>query len=551
MTPDLPNLDAIDPKYPRHLLHHLIWDGPFARRIIPQLSSEFFSILNSKVLYGLMRDYFERYHTVAGVDELEAMVRLKLPADSLQHQQLLQFLDISRTRRTEMLRGTVENDGPFVQEQVQRFIQLRRFKAAKEEVDALMTLSGTLNSDDWNSRADEVPRLFREALESGRNESDGINTKGFDPGVLASLELERIPTGIPAFDKLLGGGLPKSKMGLIVAPSGAGKSTTLAMLACAAYEAGKNVVHLVFNENSEKEVVARYYARWSGIPTREMSKRVEYVKDAVEKVTFQHSTNLLHVKQFSSNNTSAQYVYSWLKSFMERHGVKIDLLVLDYIDDMDPPQGKQNQFEGEMVNTKYLHSMLSELDIAMWTATQVVKDGNDTEWLSQKDLAGSFFKIKKAQFVLTFASTLTMRKENLVNIWCIKSNLGPGTGTRFPNCKVSNDFLQLEVGEVEETVASPYLDMAIEAMGGNVEALDEEDRALMGTIPTQTKLPPINNQVDSDTGEVMPLILNRGGLSNIQSTFEDDKPTSPVSTEIASTLDAIAEMDFEDDFLKE
>ncbi len=67
------------------------------------------------------------------------------------------------------------------------------------------------------------------------------------PAMQASLA--PIPSGIPALDELLGGGIQRGTGSLIIGPAGAGKSSIASHYAVSAAERGERVVVLLFDEN--------------------------------------------------------------------------------------------------------------------------------------------------------------------------------------------------------------------------------------------------------------------------------------------------------------
>lgn len=60
-----------------------------------------------------------------------------------------------------------------------------------------------------------------------------------------------MPSGIPEFDQLLGGGLDRGTSTLFIGPAGAGKSTLAMQHAVAAAEGGENAIVLIFDEHKQ------------------------------------------------------------------------------------------------------------------------------------------------------------------------------------------------------------------------------------------------------------------------------------------------------------
>ena len=94
-----------------------------------------------------------------------------------------------------------------------------------------------------------------------------IRTGGLDvfPRLIAAEHRERaeggmIVSGVPAFDHLLGGGIPLGTSTLLIGPAGTGKSTLAAAFCVAAARAGQRSAAFVFDEN-----IATYKLRSRGL----------------------------------------------------------------------------------------------------------------------------------------------------------------------------------------------------------------------------------------------------------------------------------------------
>jgi circadian clock protein KaiC len=62
------------------------------------------------------------------------------------------------------------------------------------------------------------------------------------------MPMENVPSGIPALDALLGGGLDRATAALIMGPAGAGKSAIATQFACTAADRGETAVMFLFEE---------------------------------------------------------------------------------------------------------------------------------------------------------------------------------------------------------------------------------------------------------------------------------------------------------------
>ncbi|NBP69754.1 MAG: hypothetical protein EBU52_13525, partial [Cytophagia bacterium] len=73
-----------------------------------------------------------------------------------------------------------------------------------------------------------------------------------------------IPIGIKGIDNLLKGGLAKGEIGVILAPTGVGKTTILTKIANTAFNMGFNVLQVFFEDNP-KIIQRKHFTIWTGI----------------------------------------------------------------------------------------------------------------------------------------------------------------------------------------------------------------------------------------------------------------------------------------------
>ena len=90
---------------------------------------------------------------------------------------------------------------------------------------------------------DEIKRVIDNAMRAGTHRDIGLNyLKDFD-SILDDIARETVKSGWDPIDHIMDGGLSGGELGVVVAPSGIGKSWFLQALGVNALKAGKNVVH--------------------------------------------------------------------------------------------------------------------------------------------------------------------------------------------------------------------------------------------------------------------------------------------------------------------
>jgi hypothetical protein len=178
----------------------------------------------------------------------------------------------------------------------------------------------------------------------------------------------KIHTGWQSIDELLNGGWSRKTLNIIVGGSNSGKSLWLGNIGVNAAEHGKNVLYVTL-EMCDKEVIKRMGSKWLKIPIDDYdnkSKDKVFMQRKLKELTtraaqhgddnlFNSTMGQIFVKEFPSGTCSVEDVDNHIKHLEENKGIKIDMVVLDYLTIMQPEKGDGTLFS----NGKYLSNGLS------------------------------------------------------------------------------------------------------------------------------------------------------------------------------------------------
>ena len=130
-----------------------------------------------------------------------------------------------------------------------------------------------------DSSFDEIKTVIDDALKLGTDSDFGHDyKKDFE---LRYIQKARNPvtTGWSRIDKISKDGLGKGELGVVIAPTGAGKSMVLVHLGSQALKAGKNVVHYTLELSSER-IGQRYDSCISGVKLQDLHSLKEQVYES-------------------------------------------------------------------------------------------------------------------------------------------------------------------------------------------------------------------------------------------------------------------------------
>jgi replicative DNA helicase len=287
----------------------------------------------------------------------------------------------------------------------------------------------------------KIEQIIQKALQIGIT-NDEAHDVFFDiDGALEKDFRHPLPTGIVGVDNLLKGGLGIGELGVVLAPTGTGKTTLLTKFANTAYNLGYNVVQIFFEDNPGN-IKRKHYTIWSDIAPDEQPEFKDLVKEKVEEAQ-SRSTGTLKLLKLASDNVTVSEIKNKIRK-MNSDGIKVDLLVLDYVDCISSDKSTNGEeWKGEGSVMRSLESMTGEFEMAIWTATQGNRESISSEVVTGDQMGGSIKKAQIAHVILSIGKTLEQKEHNLATLTLLKSRIGKD-GVVFQNCKFNNEYLVID-----------------------------------------------------------------------------------------------------------
>jgi replicative DNA helicase len=287
---------------------------------------------------------------------------------------------------------------------------------------------------------DKVEGLVRNALQVGEIEKGQTDIFDNLDTVLDEDYRHPIPMGIAGIDRLLKGGLAKGEIGVILAPTGVGKTTILTKIANTAFNLGYNVLQIFFEDNP-KIIQRKHFTLWTGIEPDNLVKNKEEVMSKITEIK-ETMKNELILKKLASDTMTMNQIKNQVRKIIA-DGTKIDLIMLDYIDCILPESSSKDEWKAEGSVMRGFEAMCHELDLVGWTATQGNRSSISAEVVTTDQMGGSIKKAQVGHVIISIAKTLQQKEMNLATIAITKSRLGKD-GVVFENCKFNNELLEID-----------------------------------------------------------------------------------------------------------
>jgi replicative DNA helicase len=248
---------------------------------------------------------------------------------------------------------------------------------------------------------------------------------------------DTVPTNWKPINDLMDGGLGPGELGVVVAPSGVGKTWILTAMGAAAVRAGLSVVHYTM-ELSEHYVGARYDTVFTHIPSAQLKEKTEEVKQKIKGLR-----GKLLIKYYPPKGVSVKKLQAHIEK-MVAAGNRPDLIIVDYADLLLSHSNKTDSTYAEQGGVYIdLRGMGGELGIPIWTASQTNRSAIDSEVIEADKIADSYAKVMNADFIMSWSRKSKDKLNNTARAHVMKNRFGQD-GITFP-CKMDTNTGFIEV----------------------------------------------------------------------------------------------------------
>tara|TARA_R110002073_G_scaffold15351_1_gene60734 strand:- start:1121 stop:2491 length:1371 start_codon:yes stop_codon:yes gene_type:complete len=269
-----------------------------------------------------------------------------------------------------------------------------------------------------SSSFEEISRVINEALKLGNSNDFGYDyIKDFEKRFTVK-QRATTSTGWVPIDKITGGGLGRGELGVVIAPTGAGKSMALVHLATQALRAGKTVVYYTL-ELEDTVVASRFDSCLTGIP---LNNLLEFKEVIMEKV--RGTSGSLIVKEYPTKHASTETIKNHLNRLKNR-GIEPDLIAIDYADLLKPVRFQREKRQELEETYEELRGLAKITKCCLWTASQTNRSGLNAEVVTMESISEAFNKCFVADFIFSLSRTMEDKQTNSGRFYIAKNRNGP------------------------------------------------------------------------------------------------------------------------------
>ena len=388
--------------FQENLCQLMLEDRPFFDQITEVLDVNFFDKKYLQIFTQTLINYRNKYNTHPNSEVMMTLLRTELNHhDKATAQSVREFY-----ARIHTSDGVEESE--FIKDKAIDFCRKQVLKGAMIKSASLLK----------SSSFEEIEKVIKEALVLGTDNNFGHD---FRKDLLKRFELvSRDPTstGWARMDEIIKGGLGKSELGVVVAPTGAGKSMVLVHLATQAILAGKTVVYYTL-ELKDTVVGQRFDCCISDVPLQEHRERQ---KEIVSKVKDLQGT--LIIKEYPTKSASVQTLKNHIEKLRKR-GIEPDMILVDYADLLRPVRSSGEKRHELEETYEGLRGLAQTYEIPCWTASQTNRGGLNAEVITMESISEAFNKCFVADFIFSLSRTVQDKQANKGRIFVAKNRNGP------------------------------------------------------------------------------------------------------------------------------
>ena len=418
------NFGYLGHSFQQSLIKAIVEDKKYGETIIDVIDSKYFDNMSFRFIMENMKELYKVYNKIPNYETLAQKIMAEggKSGSNNQHVDTLEILKL------------LEKNYEYVKDVALNFCKQQNLR---KELKTVQTIIENGNFEEYN----KIEEIIQKAMQVGIQSDEACDVFHDIDTALEKNNRHPIPTGIVGIDNLLEGGLGRGELGVVLAPTGTGKTTLLTKFANTAFNWNYNVVQIFFEDNPGN-IKRKHYTVWSGISPKEQPENSEAVKTAVKDAE-ERSTGGIRLLKLPSDNVTISEIKNKLRKMISE-GFKVDLLLIDYVDCISPERtnlGEEWKGEGSIMRS--LESMTGEFDIAIWTATQGNRESISSEVVTGDQMGGSIKKAQIAHVILSIGKTLEQKEHNLATLTLLKSRIGRD-GVVFQNCKFNNEFLLID-----------------------------------------------------------------------------------------------------------
>jgi len=201
------NFGKLGFSFQKSLIKSIIEDRKYGENVINVLDVKYFDNNSFRYIIQNLKEYYEKYNKIPSYLTLEQKI---ISENSVSDSYKIHIDTLTQIKND-------DKDFDFVKDIALNFCKQQNLRKVLKDVDRIIDNG---NFEEYN----KIETIIQKALQIGYVDDETLNVFDDIDDVLVDNFRQTIRTGVNGFDEILKGGLGKGELGVILAPTGTGKS---------------------------------------------------------------------------------------------------------------------------------------------------------------------------------------------------------------------------------------------------------------------------------------------------------------------------------------
>jgi len=421
------------------LLYNALGDSEYLSSVISYIDSSFFNDKNIGRVVGSISQFFNERGTIPTLTEIKARLTSEEDKKALAEVKAKLAALQGPFNKDELISNTEK----FLKE---RFIYKTILNVAEKFSDQSFSIEDTLGDFEkaYNITLKEnLGHWYFEDIEKHIKELVAI----YNP----------IPTGWKFFDDKTEGGLFPKTLTVFAGQVNVGKSIVLGNIATNMLLADKNVL-LISLEMSEFMYAKRISTQLTQIPHNDLKTFTEELKEQVKHIKRNINSNLI-IKEYPPKTVTVRQIDGYITK-LQHKGFKPDIVVIDYINLIQPISKNLNSYEYVKEIAEQLRALAFKYKIPFVSATQLNRGAFNTASPGMEGISESIGLAATCDVICSLWQEDEDRELGIINMGMQKNRFGPNFGNAAFKCnyntltlkETSTDYFAQDGESTEDVV---------------------------------------------------------------------------------------------------
>jgi len=428
------------------ILHNLISNEEFLRKVLPFIQPEYFNNREEKIIFEEIAQFAVKYNNTIPKEAL--LIEIENRNDLTQQEE-------TKINSTIELFDDSTTDLNWMIDTTEKWCRDRAIYLA------LMESIKIADGQDDNKNRDAIPSILSKAL------SVSFDTHiGHD--YLLDYELrydsyhrkeDKIEFDLEYFNKITKGGLPNKTLNIALAGTGVGKSLFMCHVAASVLLQGRSVLYITL-EMAEERIAERIDANLLNVNIQEI---IDLPKQTFEnKVTSlsKKTQGTLIIKEYPTASAHSGHFKSLLNELALKKSFRPDIIFIDYLNICASSRYKGNSNINSYTFVKAiaeeLRGLAVEFNVPIVSATQTTRSGFGSSDVDITDTSESFGLPATADLMFALISTEELEQLGQIMVKQLKNRYNDPT--IYKRFVIGIDRAKMRLYDCEQSAQNDILD---------------------------------------------------------------------------------------------